>query len=387
MISVFHNGDVFTGDKLLNEHAVIVENGQVTAIVPVNKIPENIELRHNLNRHTLVPGFIDLQVNGGGGIMFNSETSVKSLKQMMKGHQRFGTTAIMPTLITTSYSDMQKAVTAVEQAIHKKVPGILGIHLEGPFLNEAKKGAHDASKFCAIDEQGFQIITSLKGGKTIVTIAPELTDSQTITKLNKSGVTICAGHTNADYEQTISAIDAGLHGFTHLYNAMTPLQSRAPGMVGAAISDERTWFGIIADGYHMHPSAFKIAVKAKQTGGAILVTDAMATVGADTDSFILDGEEIKSIDGKCVNAAGSLAGSDLNMNQAVINASKFANISWQEAVRMASLYPAQAIGIAGTYGRIASGYHANFVVLDSALKVQSTWINGIDVNRHDVASE
>lgn len=380
MTTVFHNGDIFTGDSLLTSHALISENGRIVEIVPAKEIPTNIDHWVDLQGNTMVPGFIDLQVNGGGGLMFNSDPSVNTIKQMLKGHQKYGTTGIMPTLITTSFEEMEKAIFAVDQAIAEKVPGILGIHLEGPFLNEAKKGVHDATKFCSINEHGFSIMTSLKGGKTIVTIAPELTNSQTIKKLHDAGLTICAGHTNASYEQIIDAIDAGLDGFTHLYNAMTPLQSRAPGVVGAAISDERTWFGIIADGHHMHPSAFKIAVKAKKTGGAILVSDAMATVGSNNNSFVLDGEIIKSVDGKCVNAAGALAGSDLNMNQAVKNAVSFANISWQEAVRMASLYPAKAIGIDDTHGRLEKGYHTNFVILDLALNVQSTWIDGVNVN-------
>lgn len=379
MTIAFHNGDIFTGDTLLKSHALIAENKRIVDIILASDIPANIDRSYNLNGNTMVPGFIDLQVNGGGGIMFNSEPSVSTIKQILKGHQRYGTTGIMPTLITTSFAEMEKAILAVSQAIAENIPGVLGIHLEGPFLNETKKGVHDATKFCAIDEQGLAIMTSLIGGKTIVTIAPELTDTQTIKTLNQAGLIICAGHTNANYEQTITAINAGLHGFTHLYNAMTPLESRAPGTVGAAISDERTWFGIIADGYHMHPSAFKIAVRAKQTGGAILVTDAMATVGARSDSFVLDGEVIKSINGKCVNAAGTLAGSDLNMNQAVKNAVEFANISWQEAVRMASLYPAKALGIDDTYGRLKKGFYANFAIIDSALDVKSTWINGLEV--------
>jgi N-acetylglucosamine-6-phosphate deacetylase len=379
MLSVFYNGSIFTGEEVLTSHALIIDKDQVSEIIDVDDIPESITNRYDLKGNMLVPGFIDLQVNGGGGIMFNSEPNVETIKRMVQGHQRFGTTGMMPTLITTSFEEMEKAISAVEQAISENIPGVLGIHLEGPFLSEVKKGAHDASKFCTIDEKGFAIMTSARLGKTIVTIAPELTDDDTISSLNKKGIIICAGHTNANYQQTMQAIDAGLHGFTHLYNAMTPLESRMPGMVGAAISDERTWFGIIADGYHMHSSAFKIAVKAKQQGGAILVTDAMATVGSFSDTFILDNEEIKSINGKCVNSSGSLAGSDLNMNQAVKNAISFANISWQEAVRMASLYPAKALGLDHVYGKIKKGYKANFLILNDELDVRSTWINGIDV--------
>ncbi|MGO2332092.1 MAG: N-acetylglucosamine-6-phosphate deacetylase [Pseudoalteromonas nigrifaciens] len=376
MISAIVNGPIFTGEELLNEHAVIIENGQIKELILQAQLSASITQRFDLQGNTLAPGFIDLQVNGGGGIMFNSAPSVETIRQMSAAHQQFGTTGFMPTLITDNYDAMKGAISAVEQAIEEGVPGVLGIHLEGPFLSEVKKGAHDASKFCAIDEQGFAIVTSMHTGKTLITIAPELTESDTITKLKAAGVIICAGHSNANYEQTITAIEAGLHGFTHLYNAMTPLLSREPGMVGAALSSNNTWFGIIADGFHMHPSAFKVAVNAKQRGGAILVTDAMATVGSEQDYFVLDNEVIKAVNGKCENAAGSLAGSALDMNTAVKNAALFAELDWQEAVRMATLYPAQALGLEQQIGLIKPGFNANFVALNTELDVQQVWTNG-----------
>lgn len=375
-LAVF-NGQIFTGEEVLINHAVLVDNGMVLGIVPETEIPESFCNRWDLNHNILAPGFIDLQVNGGGGIMFNSAPTVETISKMSKAHRKFGTTGFMPTLITDDYSVMKSAVNAVECAINENIPGVLGIHLEGPFLSEIKKGAHDANKFCKIDKEGFEIMTSLSKGKTIVTIAPELADPSIIGKLSQAGVVICAGHSNADYEQTTEALRHGLNGFTHLYNAMTPLQSRLPGMVGAAISDDSSWFGIIADGFHMHPAAFKIAVKAKKQGGAILVTDAMATVGSISNSFELNGETIRAINGKCENAAGSLAGSDLNMNDAVLNTIKFANLSWQEAIRMASLYPAKALNLDHQLGKISAGYHANFVSINKDLVVEKTWINGV----------
>lgn len=377
MISAILNGKIFTGETLLESHAVILENGLVRDVILNEEVPSNITHTFNLKGNCLVPGFVDLQVNGGGGIMFNSAPTVDTIRKMSIAHQKYGTTGFMPTLITDSYDAMQRAIQAVNNAIEQNIPGVLGIHLEGPFLSEEKKGAHDASKFCAIDEKGFSIVTSLQNGKTIITIAPELTEPQMITRLAEQGIVICAGHSNADYNETIRAIDSGLTGFTHLYNAMTPLQSREPGMVGAAIGSDETWFGIIADGFHMHPCAFKVAVRAKKQGGAILVTDAMATVGSDKDYFVLDGEKIYAINGRCENAAGSLAGSDLNMNDAVKNSTKFADISWQEAVRMASLYPAKALGIDHEIGRIEPGYKANFVSLNQDLDVMHTWIDGV----------
>ncbi|MCV6603821.1 MAG: N-acetylglucosamine-6-phosphate deacetylase [Porticoccaceae bacterium] len=370
------NGPVFNGETLLKQHAVVISDGRIETIVPGADIDTSAIETIDLQGHCLVPGFIDLQVNGGGGIMFNSAPTVETIRTMVAGHRKYGTTGLLPTLITTSFEVMAQAIAAVEQAMFEGVPGVLGIHLEGPFLNAEKKGAHDADKFCVLDEQGVALVSSLKQGKTIATIAPELTSPEIIAQLKSRGVIICAGHSNADYRQARQALDAGIDGFTHLYNAMTPLQSREPGMVGAALEDHNSWFGIIADGYHMHPAAFAVAVGAKQQGGAVLVTDAMSTVGAKEKSFVLDGETIHSVDGRCVNAAGSLAGSDLDMMSAVNNAAEFANIDWFEAVRMASLYPAQALGLDGELGRIKPGYRASFVLVNSERQVVNTWVDG-----------
>lgn len=376
MMTAIINAHIFNGQSILEGHAVIIDGDKVVEVLPREQLPDSIDNRFDMAGKYLVPGFIDLQVNGGGGVMFNNAPTVEGLRTIANAHRRFGTTGLLPTLITDSFEVMKQAIAAVQQAIAEGVPGILGIHLEGPFLNPDRKGAHDEEKFCLIDEQGLEIITSLGVGKTIVTIAPELTTADMIKRISDKGLTICAGHTGADYEQTCDALAAGVKGFTHLYNAMTPLQSRAPGMVGAALNDENSWFGIIADGFHMHPAAFRVAIAAKQTGGAVLVTDAMSTVGANDKSFVLDGETIYAVDGRCTNAAGSLAGSDLDMNAAIKNAMKFARISWTEAVRMASLYPAQAIGLEHQFGYIKAGYQASFVELDEQQNVLATWIDG-----------
>ena len=371
------NGVVFDGERLLQQHTVLLNGSLVEAVVPDAELPAGFTETIDLNGHFLVPGFIDLQVNGGGGIMFNSAPTVETIRTIVEGHRQYGTTGLLPTLITTSFDVMAQAIAAVDQAMAEEMSGVLGIHLEGPFLNAEKKGAHDAGKFCLLDEQGVALVSSLKQGKTIATIAPELTSPEIIAQLKSEGVIVCAGHTNANYQQTRQALDAGIDGFTHLYNAMTPLQSREPGMVGAALEDCQSWFGIIADGYHMHPAAFHVAVAAKQQGGAILVTDAMSTVGFDKNYFELDGETIRSADGRCINAAGSLAGSDLDMMSAVNNASDFANIDWLEALRMASLYPAQALGMENDLGYIKPGYRACLTLVNNNREVVNTWVDGI----------
>lgn len=376
MIQSIINGHVFNGESLLKDHAVVIEGDKVLNVLPQRQLTGDIQVGFDLNGQTLAPGFIDLQVNGGGGLMFNNTLTVEGLRTLANAHRQYGTTALLPTLITDSYAVMRQAIAAVKQAIEEGVPGIIGIHLEGPFLNPEKKGAHAVEKFCVIDEQGFEVISSLTVGKTLVTIAPELTTSDMIKRIRNQGIVICAGHTGADYNQTCEGLAAGVTGFTHLYNAMTPLLSREPGMVGAALNDENSWFGIIADGFHMHPAAFRVAVAAKQSGGAVLVTDAMATVGSEDKSFVLDGETIYAVEGRCTNAAGSLAGSDLDMNSAIKNAMKFARIDWMEAVRMATVYPAKALGVDRQLGYIKSGYQANFVSLDSQINVTATWIDG-----------
>ncbi len=382
MTKAIINGQVFTGESLLAGHAVVLDGTTLVDVLPQSQLPPEAEIVCDLEGAYLVPGFIDLQVNGGGGVMFNNAPVVETLRTIGAAHRRFGTTGFLPTLITDSFEVMRQAIAAVDAAIKEGVPGILGIHLEGPFLNSEKKGAHDADKFAVLDEQGLAVISSLAAGKTMITIAPELTTPDMIKRIVEAGVIISAGHSNASYEQSRQALAAGVSGFTHLYNAMTPLQSREPGMVGAALADQHCWFGIIADGHHIHPAAFRVAVAAKQTGGAILVTDAMATVGfvnksnKPEKSFVLLGETIRVVDGCCVNAAGSLAGSDLDMMTAINNATEFAGIDWLEAVRMATLYPARALGIDDRLGRIKPGYIASLVALDAERNVVHTWING-----------
>ncbi|WP_133407179.1 N-acetylglucosamine-6-phosphate deacetylase [Parashewanella tropica] len=361
------NANVFDGHQLYEDHAVVFNADRIVSVTSMDTLDGNIEVDTDLQNSLIIPSFIDLQVNGGGGVMFNDAPSVETLTTMAQGHRLFGTGAMMPTLITDDYEVMEQAIVATDEAIEEGVDGIIGIHLEGPFLNVEKKGAHDANKICLLDDKGFDLVCSLKKGKTIVTLAPEQTSPEMIIRLCEKGIIVCAGHTNANYKQAMDGFRAGVSGVTHLFNAMTQFNSREPGMVGAALAHDDSWFGIIADGYHMHPDSLKVAVRSKKQGGAILVTDAMATVGSDRDYFYLNGEKIYSKNGKCVNAAGSLAGSDLDMISAVNNAAKFANIDWFEAVRMASLYPAKALGL-NDLGQITPNRKANFVAVDANKK-------------------
>ncbi|RYY74159.1 MAG: N-acetylglucosamine-6-phosphate deacetylase [Gammaproteobacteria bacterium] len=381
MATALVNGIVFTSEHWLTNQAVVIDEDKITAVCPANDLPSQVANTIDLKQQRLVPGFIDTQVNGGGGALFNDAPTLETLRIISEAHRAFGTTGFYPTLISDNLEVMQAGITAVKQAIKKKVPGVLGIHLEGPFLNPERKGVHDASKFKIIDESAFQILTSLDIGKTLITLAPELTTPEMIKRLINAGVIVSAGHSAATYEQTKIALASGLTSFTHLFNAMTPFTSREPGMVGAALEDKNSWCGIIADGFHVHPASLKIAYQAKTRGKIILVTDAMPSVGAINKNFMLNGELIRYDNGKLTTATGTLAGSDLTMISTVTNAISFLDITLDEAIRMASTYPAAMMG-EKYLGEIKAGYTASMILIDDQNRVTRSWVNGRELTEN-----
>ena len=370
------NANVLTDDGFRPDLAVLVEDGKVVALLPESGLPAGVT-RRDLGGGHLLPGYIDVQVNGGGGVLFNNAPTVEALRSIVAGHRRFGSTGLMPTLISDDVETMRLAVAAVRQAIAQGVPGVLGIHLEGPYIAPERKGTHNADKFRVPDAAEIEMATSLDNGVTLVTLAPEQVPADTIRAMVARGAKVAAGHTAASYEQARVGLDAGISGFTHLYNAMTPLQGRDPGVVGAALEDPHSWCGVIVDGVHVHPASLRVALAAKPRGKILLVTDAMPMVGADAPSFELYGETITAIDGVVRNAAGSLAGSALDMASAVRNTVQMLGLPLEEAARMASTYPAQFLGIDDYRGRIAPGCAADLVLLDDALQVRETWIGGV----------
>jgi len=375
---VLHNGRILIGEDFQENKAIFIENGRITDIFDVNdqKIKQ-AEQYIDLNGDWLVPGFIDIQVNGGGGVLFNNAPTVDTLRHMMQAHRPFGTTAILPTLISDSVPVMQQAIAAVRTAIAEGVPGILGIHLEGPYLAHTRKGTHDARQFRVPDTAEIQLATSLDNGLTLITLAPECVPTAIIKQMIARGALVAAGHSAAAYEDIRAGLNAGISGFTHLYNAMSPLQGRHPGVVGAALEDQQSWCSLIVDGIHVHPASLRVALAAKARGKLLLVTDAMPVVGSDHPHFNLYGETISVIDGVVRNAAGALAGSALDMATAVRNTVKWLKLPLAEAARMASTYPARALGLDHEYGYIANGYRADFVLLDQkTLQVKATWIKG-----------
>jgi N-acetylglucosamine-6-phosphate deacetylase len=371
------NGRVLIDDGLRTDCVVLVQGERIHALVAA-KDPRVVgALRHDLRGRLLLPGFIDVQVNGGGGLLFNDAPTVDTLRGIAAAHRSFGTTGFLPTLITDTPAVMHAALQAVDEAIDAGVPGVLGIHLEGPFLAPARKGIHDAALFRPLDEDDLDVLTAPRRGVVMLTLAPERVDTETIRRLVASGIRVAAGHTGADYATTRAALDAGLCGFTHLFNAMTPLGSREPGVVGAALDDPRSWCGLIVDGHHVHPATLRVAIAAKARGKCVLVTDAMPPVGAGNPHYVLNGEAITVRDGVCQNAAGVLAGSALDMAGALRNAVHLLGLSLEEASRMASGYPAAWLGLDASRGRLVAGQRADFAVLDDALVVQQTWIGGV----------
>jgi N-acetylglucosamine-6-phosphate deacetylase len=279
-------------------------------------------------------------------------------------------------LISDDLDVVKRAIAAVDAAIRRGVPGVLGIHIEGPFLSPQKKGIHDPSKFRTLDFHAIELLSSLRSGRTLVTLAPELAPPGAIRALTERGVLVAAGHTEASYEEMQAAFEEGLGGFTHLYNAMTQLGSRAPGAVGAALENRDSWCGIIVDGHHVHPAALRVALAAKGVDRLALVTDAMPPVGSDRKEFRLGGRRIVAENGRCTDAEGTLAGSDLDMAQAVRNAQRMLGVDLAAAVRMASAVPAAAIGIENETGAIKAGLRADLVLLDPEGRVLESWIEG-----------
>ena len=370
------NGRVLIDDRLADDVCVLVEGGRIIDIVGLADARCATAQQRDLGGNLLLPGFVDSQVNGGGGVLFNDAPSVESIRAIGNAHRKFGTTGFLPTLISADLDVVANAIKAVQAALAAGVPGVLGIHIEGPFLNVERKGIHDRDKIRELDPGAVELLTSLRGGRTLVTLAPEMTTPDMIKKLVIAGVVVSAGHTNATYEQIRGALQEGLTGFTHLFNAMSQLTAREPGVVGAALDDPDSWCGIIVDGEHTDPVVLRISMRCKRHDRFMLVTDAMPSVGTDDKSFELQGRRITVSGNLCLDEDGRLAGSNIDMASCVRNAVSLLGLPLPEAVRMASLYPAEFLGLAHEIGRIAPGYRANFVLADEQLRVLDTWIDG-----------
>ncbi|HYD86753.1 MAG TPA: N-acetylglucosamine-6-phosphate deacetylase [Vitreimonas sp.] len=374
MSTALINARVLTPAGLKDDLAVVLEAGRIADVRAAEALPARARIE-DLGGGVLAPGFVDVQVNGGGGVLFNDDPSVEAIEAIGAAHRRFGTTGFMPTLISDELDIIARAIDATRQAMERKIPGVLGVHIEGPFLSAARKGAHDPRKFRQLDDDALNLLTSLGAGRTLITLAPEETTPDMIRRLVEAGAIVSAGHTNATYEEMQAAIGAGLSGFTHIFNAMSPLSSRAPGAVGAALEDQTTWCGMIVDGRHVDPVVLRIALRCKPLDRFMLVTDAMPTVGDAKPSFQLQGRTIEVRDGVCVAPDGALAGSNLDMAQAFRNSMTMLGLNLEQASTLASSNAARFLRLTDL-GAIRAGARASLVLLDEALQVKRVWIDG-----------
>jgi N-acetylglucosamine-6-phosphate deacetylase len=373
MKASFSNGHIAIGYDATNAASFTLSQCKVTAIDTDDRSTGSFDLEGGW----LLPGFIDTQVNGGGGVLFNDEVSVEAIAAIGAAHARFGTTAFLPTLISDSPEKIAAALDAGDAAIRAGVPGVIGVHIEGPFINEVKRGIHEADRIRSIDPTMIELLSRPREGKVVLTIAPEMVSPDDIAALVGAGVIVCAGHSNASYDEALVALDAGLSGFTHLFNAMSPLTHRAPGLVGAALDAQDAWCGLIVDNAHLHQATVRIAIRAKGADRIMLVTDAMPGVGAAESDFMLQGKHIKVQDGVCTYMDGTLAGSNLNMANAFRNTVAITGLTPVETTQMSSMSAAAFLGLSDSHGSIAPGQQADWVWLDADLQPRGTWIGGV----------
>lgn len=379
MRRLLRGAQIFTGDDFIDGHALLLDGDRILDLVP-DHLPTDAEVTDLPAASLLAPGFVDTQVNGGGGALFNEAPTAATIETIVAAHRRFGTTALLPTFITDAADRMHDAAHAAAAVAARPGSGAIGVHLEGPFLRMERRGVHNPAFVRAPETSDLAFLAGLPAifphGKVLLSLAPEIVPHAAIAALVQAGLIVAGAHSAADYETTIAAIAQGITGFTHLFNAMPPIQNREPGIAGAAIDDPGSWCGVIVDGVHVHPAVLRMALSAKPRGKLMLVTDAMSPIGTDADSFVLYGQTIHRRDGRLVTADGVLAGADLDMAQAVRNTVALLGVDLAEALRMASLYPAQFLGMDDRLGRIAAGLRADLVLLNADLRVTGTWVGG-----------
>ena len=370
---------IFCGERFYDDHALLVEGKSIVDIVDKNNTPDNFN-KIELDQGILAPGFIDLQVNGGGGVLFNNSPNKESLNTIIKAHQFFGTTSVMPTVISDSLEVLEQCIKTVTEEI-KNNSSLLGIHIEGPFFNTKYRGVHQKQYISTINSDYLNLFESLKGFPVMLTLAPECISSQQLKHLTSLGIKTLAGHSDASYDELDDAIKNGLDGFTHLFNAMSQISAREPGVVGSALHFENTFASIIVDLHHVHPSLIQLAYELKPTGKLFFISDSMATINHGKPSFELYDEVVNESDGRLVNSEGKLAGSSITQIDAVKNAYQKCNIPLNQALAMASRYPAEYLGIENHLGSLKPGYRADLVHFDSNFKVHNTWVSGKQINR------
>jgi N-acetylglucosamine-6-phosphate deacetylase len=365
---------VFDGEATHRDHAVLIENSKIVLLAPRSGLPRSCEIVEAPPGCWLAPGFIDIQVNGGGDVLFNADPTPEGVARIVQAHRRFGTTALLPTLITDTDETMARALSAVETVLGRE-PSVLGVHFEGPFLSPAKPGVHRRELFRRPEPHHHQFLTSLRGGVTVVTLAPEEVQKGFIAELTAAGVKVSLGHSMATYEQTRAAMAEGLTGFTHLFNAMPGLAAREPGPTAAALEEPGAYYGMIVDGWHVATPMLRLALRG--LGHPMLVTDAMPPVGGSSREFLLQGRDVIVRDGRCATVDGVLAGSALDMASAVRNCVQLLQLPLEQALRCASTEPATFLGLGHLLGRLSPGYRADIIAFQpSDLSILATWVAG-----------
>ncbi len=380
---------IYTGHERLDNHAVIIDGEIIKHVCPVSELPSTIK-QHDLNGAILSPGFIDLQVNGCGGVQFNDNkenVTLKNLDIMQKANERTGCTSYLPTLITCSDELMKHGINVMTDYLKNNKNQALGLHLEGPYINVIKKGTHNPDFIRQPSAQMIDYLAAHAEAITKITLAPEMVSNDFIHQLKDAGIIISAGHSNATYEEAKQGFKAGIRFSTHLFNAMPYISGRGPGLVGAIYDTPEVYAGIIADGLHVQWANIR---NSKQLKGdkLILVTDATAPAGIDPqtgemDHFIFAGKTIYYRDGLCVDENGTLSGSSLTMIDAVKNSVEHVGIALDETLRMATLYPARAIGVDDSLGSIVPGKIANLTAFNHDFKVLATYVNGDEVYKNE----
>ena len=374
----FVGATIFDGFKRHFNSALIIQNNKVAEIIAEEKVDpktEQIVLAGGL----LTPGFVDLQVNGGGGVLFNDNPSLENLKTICEAHIKLGSTSILPTLISDSPEVNKQAILAITDALDQKINGLIGLHLEGPHLARARKGAHEERFIRPMKEFDCLELESLanKIPNLMLTVAPEAVSSEQITRLSKAGAIISLGHTDCTFNQAADAVRAGATCATHLFNAMSPFGGREPGLVGAVLDTGKLFSGIIADGFHVNKTIINLALRAKEAPGALfLVSDAMSTVGSDQKHFYLNDRLIARSQGKLILEDGTLAGADINLSDAVKYMVNVVGISQDDAIRMASLIPAKVLGVESEIGCLAPDARADFLWMKNDLEIEKVWVGG-----------
>jgi N-acetylglucosamine-6-phosphate deacetylase len=364
---------VFDGAAVRVHHAVIVEGDLIAAIVPRQEVPKSVPVHQLPDGAWLAPGFIDVQVNGGGDVLFNDDPTTEAIAAITSAHRKFGTTSLLPTLITDEPDRMRAAKAAAEAAMEQN-PAVLGIHFEGPWLSLERPGIHDTAHIRRPEREEIELVASA-GGAVIVTLAPEEVPHELIGQLARAGVRVSLGHSMATYAETKAAIAQGLTGFTHLFNAMRPIGAREPGPIVAALETPGAWYGMIVDGLHVDPAVLKLALRS--VARPMLVTDAMPPTGGKRASFALQGREITVREGRCTGPDGTLAGAALDMATAVRNCVAMLEMPLTAALRAASTEPARFLGITDRLGRLSPGCRADMVALNPGdVQVLATWVAG-----------